>query len=499
MAKPQQQVVIPYDPQNQQYKFHASPVDETLFGGAAGGGKTFAICADAIYNAVKYPRIHIAIFRRTHEELYRSIILPIMKPWLPRSIARWNENHHTFTFTNGSVIHMCYCDDREGLQIHRYDGTLFSFIYWDELTQFPEYPYTYAGAKLLRTNMLGLKPQMKAGSNPWDIGLSWVKKRFEIGRHLDAEMFGVDVPGGGQITRVFIPSRVYDNQELLRNNPNYINQLKSMPDEAQRNAYLNGDWNVQIGQFFNEWSDESHVIPDWAIPPGWHKWRMVDYGTAAPFCCLWLARDYRTGLIYAYKEAYLPGLVDRDQSLLVNEMSGEESYRASYADPSMWSKHGDSGQAPSDIYEHHNVPLLKANNDRLVGWSAVRRALASVDTPACPKCGRGWLEEWGNLCRQCGFQGGGQRGPQLRIMQSCTNLIRTLPALPRSRNNPEDVDTKAEDHAADALRYGLVAIMADQTEGPADVEDVVPLVTINRKSYAWDDWGSARKQPARVY
>ena len=488
-------ITIPYDPQPAQWKFHASPVDETLFGGAAGGGKSFAICADAIFKALKYPGIHIAIFRRTHEELYRSMVLPVMKPWLPKVVAKWNENHHTFTFTNGAVIHMCYCDDREGYDIHRYDGTLFSFIYLDELTQFPEYPYTYAAAKLLRTNIPGLKPQIKAGSNPWDIGLTWVKKRFEIGRHLESEMF----EGSDKLTRVFIPASVYDNQELLRNNPNYINQLKSIPDEAQRRAYLNGDWNVQIGQFFTEWSDEAHVIPDWDIPKGWHRWRCVDYGTAAPFCSLWVAKDYRTGLLYVYREAYMPGLVDRDQGLLVNEMSAGEDYRTSYADPSMWSKHGDSGQAPADIYEHHGVPLTKANNDRLVGWSAVRRALASVDTPACPKCGRGWLEEWGNLCRQCGYQGGGIRGPQLRIMDSCKNLIRTLPALPRSRRNPEDVDTKAEDHAADALRYGLVAIMADKTEGPADVEELVSIASVKRKSYAWDDWGSSKKEIARVY
>ena len=189
------------------------------------------------------------------------------------------------------------------------------------------------------------------------------------------------------------------------------------------------------GQAFSEWDASVHTVEPFAIPADWPKYRAVDYGYAAPFCCLWLARR-PDGVVFVYRELYGPGWTAAEQALQIRMLSAGETYKASVGDPAMWAKsrEGVAVQAVEDQYREHGTLLTPAVNERVAGWDRVHEMLdweeATDDSP--------------------GF------APRLLVFKSCTNLIRTLPLLTKDPHKPEDVDTDLEDHAADALRYGLM-------------------------------------------
>jgi len=378
-------------------------------------------------------------------------------PWLV-GIAEYNGEFHSFTFRhNGATLRLGTCET--DMDIHKYDGPPWHRIYFDELTQFNEYPYEHAATKLLRVDRPGLLPQVKSATNPWDIGLQWVKKRFGIGVHPENVLWA-DEWGN---TKCFIPAKVWDNKELLRNQPDYPKQLASITDEAKRRAYLEGDWGVTIGQFFSEWNQGKHVVDDFEIPGHWRKWRCLDYGLTAPFSCLWLAKDTEKGLYYFYREAPYEAIrSDREQAKLIKELSVGESFITTYAPADMWTRRGDDQQtSPADIFDREGIILSKANRDRLHGAGAVRRALAPTANGL----------------------------PTLRIMRSCRNLIRTLPALQRDPHNVEDVDTEGEDHLYDAARYGLVMALADYSADPMQpAAGSAAFAKHSRKAFAWENW-----------
>lgn len=184
------------------------------------------------------------------------------------------------------------------------------------------------------------------------------------------------------------------------------------------------------GQAFPEFDPSVHVIERFVPPESWPKWRAVDYGYAAPFCCLWFARK-PSGAVVVYRELYGAGLTAMAQAYQIKALSAGERYFASVGDPSMWAstREGERFKSMAEQYAEVGVLLVEASNDRLIGWERVHSML-----------------EWSE-----------QAPPNLQVSRSCANLIRTLPLLVRDPNRPEDVDTDGEDHAADALRYGLMA------------------------------------------
>lgn len=450
---------IPYTPQQgPQLAFHRCGAKEVLLGGAAGGGKTFALCGDAVSFCLGTKGGRVLMMRRTYSQVWDTIVSPILMPWLV-GIADYNGEFHAFTFRhNGATLRLGTCESDH--DIHKYDGPPWHRIYFDELTQFNEYPYEHAATKLLRLDRPGILPQIKSGTNPWDIGLQWVKRRFRIGIEEPYRLWA-DEHGN---TRCFIPAKVWDNKALLENQPDYPNQLRAITDPAKRRAYLEGDWGVQVGQFFDEWDPVRHVVDDFEIPGHWRKWRCLDYGLSAPFSALWLAKDIERELYYFYREApYEPILSDKEQANVIKELSVGERYVASFAPPDMWTKRGDDqATSPADIYEREGVILSKANNHRLHGAAAWRRALAPSKTGT----------------------------PTLRVMRSCRNLIRTIPVLQRSKHHPEDVETEGEDHLYDAGRYGLVMAMGDQDDLPIAPKTMI-YTQVKRKSFSWENWRGA--------
>jgi len=199
------------------------------------------------------------------------------------------------------------------------------------------------------------------------------------------------------------------------------------------------------------------VVEPYDIPDDWARYRAVDYGYAAPHCCLWIARK-PDGSLVAYRETYGAGMTGTVQAKQIAALSLGESYKASVGDPAMWASHreGLRFQSVADQYKQAGVKLTEAVNDCMSGWDLVHELLD-------------WSEEV---------------PPRLTIFTTCVNLIRTFPMLVRDPNRPEDVDTDGEDHAADTLRYGAVAstkrgklgeAVAQRRDGGAAVEQHVGL------------------------
>ena len=435
----QGQVVIEYKPQKRQELFHKCPADEILYGGAAGGGKSEAMLMDALKNAMKYADCQIIMFRRTFADLERSLILR-SKQIYPREIAEYNESKKRWKFKNGSMIefaHMAKEDD-----VYNYQGAQYDFIYWDELTHFTYNQYSYMLSRLRGINP-NIRRQVKCATNPGGVGHAWVKERFiDIGvpETIILPNATPDEPKPGK--RCFIPAKIHDNQVLLGNDPNYLRRLENLP-EGIRKQLLDGDWDSFDGMAFSEWSRDVHVMKPFKIPEEWKRFRSVDYGRSAPFCCLWFAVDMDYN-IYVYKEAYQAGLNAIDQADLIHEMTySSEHIDYTVLDSACWiaNQHGES---IADTYSSRGVYCEQASKNRLNGKDRVHA----------------WLRVYEDEK--------GEKISKLRVFDTCKHVIRTLPSLPVDMRNPEDVDTDAEDHAYDALRYGLMSRPDPRTYDPID-------------------------------
>jgi PBSX family phage terminase large subunit len=421
-----------YTAQEKQVLFHNATAEEVLYGGAAGGGKTKAILWDATTKALRYKNIRIGIFRRTYPELEKSLIFNFLSE-VPTKLYKYSKQEHRATFiSTGSVIDFNHCQYEQ--DVFRYQSVEYDFLYFDELTHFTEFIYKYMLSRL-RTTDKSIVPQIKAGSNPGNIGHGWVKRRFidgvvpnEITEKIDEDD---DMPYPYRVQ--FIPARLSDNKILMESDPTYEDRLKRLP-ENERRALLDGDWDVFKGQFFTEWNKQAHVIEPFDIPVEWKRFRAMDWGFSAPSCVLWFAIAPDKTL-YIYKELYKAKATTEDLAAQVSDMSynkdgTKENISYTVADPSLWSiNQYERGESTAYRLSQHGLPLVKADNSRVSGWSAVRDYLSYTS----------------------------ETQPKLKVFSTCKNLIRTLPEMIYSRNNSEDLDTTAEDHALDALRYGIMS------------------------------------------
>jgi hypothetical protein len=490
-------IVIPWMPQEKQAQFLdvagvlplfqgkpaevRPPASRCIgYGGSAGGGKTDTLLLVGVALGLLWPGCRIAFFRRKFTELEglggaidRS--RELMTGW-----ARYHGNLRQWTLPGGSRIQFCHCH-REG-DVYDYQSKQFDVLLVDEATHFTEFQIQYLMTRN-RATVDGAVPLACFGTNPGNVGHLWFKSWFveagEPGKVLDVQV------EGKTRSHVFIPARLDDNLILEARDPDYRSVLESQPEELRR-ALLHGDWDVFAGQVFQSWRKETHVIPSFEPPAHWWRWRGLDWGYRAPFCCLWLARDPDSRRVVVYREAYYTRLTDGEQADLVRELSGSsiveveepepededpptpprigaymidlppipeippedgEDIRATLADPSMWTVKTFEKETTTsaDIYARHGVELRKADNRRLIGLRRVMEALEPMED------GR----------------------PGLLVTEDCPNLIRTLPALPYNQDSghPEDVDDSAEDHGYDALRYGIAWDHGGPREEPEKGED----------------------------
>lgn len=413
-----------YSASPRQTLFHTTDADEALYGGAAGGGKTAALVAEAVTLALEYPGIPIDIFRRTIPELKGTIIPEIYRQcgdYIDAGYMNYHGQDRKFVLSNGSSINLNYCDTEN--DIYRYQGREIPCLFIDELTQFPQAWFEYLKTRN-RTSNPDWPVVVRAATNPGGVGHGWVKAYF-IDRTAPEVMYKDKDTG---LTRIFIPAKVSDHP-LAKFREDYTTKLKGITDNQLRKALLDGDWDVFAGQVFTEWSREKHVVEPFQIPDHWTKWFSYDHGYNTFAAGLWFAKDPITNRTYIYRELYETQMgVDRMAEKILMLDANEVSIR--WADPAIWKGAGNqnTGETVAVMFENYGVYMEPANNDRLAGKAAWHDALALAPDGL----------------------------PKLQIFSSCTNLIRTLPSLPYDIHKVEDVDTKAEDHLYDAGRYGLV-------------------------------------------
>ena len=418
-----------------QTEFMTSQAEELLYGGAAGGGKSYALRAWAVNYCLTYPGARGVIFRQSFRQLEETHLIEIVNE-VPETVAHYAPSKHDLQFPNGSILMFRFCEKDEDART--YDTAEFSFMLFDEITHFSQFTYTYLTSRCRSSKPWWPGPRIRAGGTPLGKGHVWVKARWKPEEQESQQVWQGPVEEGG-MTRQFIPARVTDNPAIDKD---YLKRLRALPDEEYRAKAL-GDWDVRTDQFFTRWRLDVHTISPFEIPPDWNRYICHDYGFNAPFATLWLARPPGTKIAYVYREQYGPGVTADRQIAMAVEACDEasEKIRAAVLDPSLYNKVNVKGEridSIADDWKPHFNTVIRGDNNRVAGWQLVRKLLD-------------WTE---------GPNGDIIQAPQLHVFTSCSNLIRTLPNLSVDEHNLEDVDSDGEDHAADALRYGVMHMFA---------------------------------------
>lgn len=400
--------------------------DEVLYGGAAGGGKSYVQLIDSLVYAITYPGIKQLILRRSFPELERSLIR-VMLEMYPQKIYSYNSSKHTARLNNGSIIDFGFCDNES--DVYKYQSAEYDVIRIDECTHFTQSMYEY-----LRTRIRGANKfpkQMKCSTNPGNVGHQYFKGRF-IDCMPPMTRYEVENPRTGKVqTRLFIPSKVTDNKFLMEADPDYVARLEDLPDE-QRKALLDGSWDLYEGQFFPEFSREIHVVRE--MPKRTKDWRVyftMDYGLDM-FAGLFIACDTKDNA-YVLGEIYKPNIIISEAAKLIalrRRQLGIVKCDEYLAPSDMWARRQETGMSVADIFRTNGILLHKTSRDRIDGWAATKE----------------WLHPYKDEQ--------GIMTARLHIHESCVNLIRTLPALQYDPNRPSDAATKPHEltHMPDALR-----------------------------------------------
>jgi phage terminase large subunit len=429
-----------------QMEFLKAGTRYVAYGGARGGGKSFAVRFKAIALALIYPGIGILIIRRTLKDLqenHTNILKRIFKRFPKQVSPAYSDDEKAFRFPNGSRIKLGYCaDDGDMLQ---YQGPEYDVVFIDEATQITEEMFNCFDACVRGVNEFPKRLYLTC--NPGGVGHAYVRRLF-IDREYKNEEAAEDY--------TFISAKVWDNQPLFdkdegykralkrymaergllepdekammyaKNNAVYVKVLKNLPYE-KREAWLNGRWDVFAGQYFGEFAREAHTVEPFKIPAHWRRSVALDYGLDM-LAALWVAVD-ESGNAVVYRELNRPNLAI---SLAADAIScatpPDERIEAYYAPPDLWSRRQDTGKPAAEIFAECGVPLTKAGNDRMQGWLNVKE----------------WLKPQGVM-----------KKPRLTVFRSCMNLIKCLPLLQHDETRTNDVATEPHGitHAPDALRY----------------------------------------------
>lgn len=390
------------------------------YGGARGGGKTWAVRIKAMLLACRYAGIKILIVRRSFQELRDNHILPLQMEL--RDLARWKEQEKRFIFPNGSYIRFGYCSaERDVLQ---YQGQEYDIIFIDEATQLTEFQFQTFKGCLRGAN--DFPKRMYLTCNPGGVGHAWVKRLF-----IDRQYVAGERPEDYE----FIQAKVTDNPVLMKKDPEYINMLRSLPYEL-REAWLNGSWDIFAGQYFSEWNRDVHVVEPFAIPAWWRRYITMDYGLDMLAAYLIVVDNH--DMAYVVQEVYkgrdlgegAKGLIVSEAAAEVKALAGNGDIAAYLAPPDLWNARQETGKSVADIFAESGIYLTQTSNDRIDGWMAMHERLHVFEDEQ------------------------GVQVAKLRIFPQCINLIRTLPQLRYDDKRINDVATEPHEltHGPDAIR-----------------------------------------------
>lgn len=425
------------------------PIFEVFFGGARGGGKTESSLGDWLEHSSTYGEFAIGIFFRRKLVQLQEVIARSKQLFRPLG-ASYNEQKKEWRMPGGGRLKFAYLENDSDAE--EYQGHNYTRVYIEEVTNFPS-PSPINRLRGTLRSAVGVPTGMRLTGNPGGPGHNWVKARYidpcPSGMKVITESTEVEIDGEARevtLSRVFIPSKLTDNKLLIQNDPTYVLRLKQTGSEQLVRAWLNGDWSIIDGAFFDCFTESRHVLPislNRLIPPTALRFRAFDWGSAKPFSCGWYAAADGTwgreevgfnlpyGALLRYREWY--GAKGPNEGLKMQapavaqgilELERGERIRYGVADPSIFIQNG----GPSIAELMFKNFWHRGDNRRAPGWEAVRARLI------------------------------GENGlPMLYFSECCEAAIRTIPTLQHDSNKQEDLDTDGEDHAADEVRYACMS------------------------------------------
>lgn len=492
---------LDFKPFPPQVRFFEAQTKYIAYGGARGGGKSWALRMKLFLLALKYSGIQILLLRRTYKELEENHILQLIA--LTKGVAKYNQQSKVFTFINGSRIVCGYlANEKDVLQ---YQGQAYDVIALDEATQFTEFQFqtltesnrasglivypvddkidsgfgsdsrfdgSHIGNRDCRGAAFGgsgsdcsggdydrssksfddlgcdgfcgsggsgrsfddgeifssgrraadverFSPRMYFTCNPGGVGHTWVKRLF-IDRIYQGAERAEDYS--------FIPARVYDNEFLMKYDPEYVRALENLP-ESRRKMMLDGDWDVFEGQHFPEFDRDIHVIKPFAIPDWWRFYRVFDYGLDMLACYIVAVDD--SGFSYVVEEIHIPNLIISDAAARMLASPYSSRVFCTYAPPDMWNRSQETGKSKAELFADNGLYLTKSDNKRVAGVFALKEYLKPI------------VGVDGNITAR------------LKMFDSCINLIKGLSTIQTSERDADDYATEPHEltHSVDAARY----------------------------------------------
>lgn len=440
--KDEQEVIFAPNP-GPQTEFLASSEREVLYGGSAGGGKSYGLLADPMryfgnrnFNGI--------ILRRTNDEL-RELIWKSQEIY-PKAYpgAKWQEKKSQWVFSSGAKLWMTYLERDD--DVLRYQGQAFSYIAFDELTQHSTpFAWNYMRSRLRSTDR-DLPLFMRATTNPGGPGHQWVKQMFIDPAPAGQKFAATDIMTGkpmvyppshekaGQslFSRRFIPANLKDNPYLAEDGQ-YEANLLALP-ENQRRQLLEGDWAVADGAAFSEFRLDTHVCKPFDIPDNWRRFRSCDYGYSSYSAVHWFAIDPSFETLYVYRELYLSKHTGKDLARAVLDAEIGDSLQYGVLDSSCWHNRGQIG--PSIAEEMISMgcrwrPSDRSAGARVAGKNMLHQRLKVDDVTDLPG---------------------------LVFFDTCRQIIADLPVIPSCPKGSDDIDQRyASDHTYDSVRYGVMS------------------------------------------
>ncbi len=440
-----------------QTEFLAAPETQVLYGGSAGGGKSYALLADFLRYA-ENPNSNGVLLRRTNDEL-RELKWKSKEMYLkvfPK--ARYSEQTSTWVFPSGAKLWLTYQDNDDDLL--RFQGQQFTWVAFDELTQYPTpKPWNYLFSRLRSTDP-SLKDDlyMRGTTNPGGPGHGWVKRMFidpapknvpfwatdidtgEILREPETYPIGHKLAGQPNIDankplfrRRFIPSSVFDNPYLA--DTSYVQGLMSLPDDERRKL-LEGDWSVAEGAAFPEFREYLHVCKPFDIPRDWRRFRSCDYGYSSFSAVHWYAIDPSFETLYVYRELYVSKHTGPDLAVAIREKEYGDNVAYGMLDSSCWHQRGQTGPSIAEEMIARGVrwrPADRSPMSRVNGRLRLHELLKTIDY-------------------------GDQKKPGIIFFDTCRQIISDLPMIPTDPDGGEDIDVRyRSDHSYDSIRYGIMS------------------------------------------
>ena len=459
--------VVLYPKQSLALKTEAN---EILYGGAAGGGKSYLIRIASIILAINIPGLHIYIFRRTFKELTSNHLytpggfIELLQEFIDDKLVRFNKSDYVFEFENGSRIQLCHSQWES--DIYNYQGAQIPLLIIDEATHFTEKMIRFLrsrvrlGSLKVPDEYKGMLPRIIYASNPGGVSHRYFKRGFvDFGDRVHR----APADDGGML-RQFISARLQDNKVLMENDPDYADRLRGLGKAQLVEAMLSGDWSVSETAAVPNWSMKN-VKPEFRVPRSWKCKRGYDYGFSAPYATLWVAISNGETATLDDGTAFCP---PKGSIIVIHELYGANEYgdglkedvvdtaeKIYRIDQELVFKHNirhvQPGPADNAIFNKEQGPSISEKMaSKGVYWSESNKKPGSrvnglqVLNTMVTEANRAYPE------RPCFY-----------VMEHCVNTIDQIPHLELDEKNFEDVNTESEDHIYDVVRYLVLDIQGE--------------------------------------